>query len=95
MSINLVTLPYFISGSNGFFLESKKGEPYVEVFQAIRLEHIVVDYCSVEVLEADKIIPSSEWVKGEVATLMCFVLRLAPASLPSTVAENTTSGPAT
>ena len=52
-------------GDGSFFLETERGKEYSNVFRAIRLEHIIVDCCSVSVLETDRIIPASEeWVHG-------------------------------
>ena len=42
------------------FLETERGEPYVEVFRAIRVQHILNDVVSVHTLETDMIIPKSE-----------------------------------
>ena len=50
------------AGEGSFFLETERGKEFSSVFRAIRLEHIIVDCCSVSVLETDRIIPASEWV---------------------------------
>ena len=43
-----------------YFLETERGEPYIEVFRAIRIQHILNDIVSVQTLESDKIVPKSE-----------------------------------
>ena len=43
-----------------YFLDTEQGKAYHGVFQAIRFEHIIVDCCSVKVLEVDRIVPPSE-----------------------------------
>ena len=48
--------------SGGSFLEREAGLPYVEVFRAIRLQHILNDITSIESIEADRIIPQSEFM---------------------------------
>lgn len=42
-----------------YFLETERGEPYIEVFRAIRIQHILNDIVSVQTLESDKIVPKS------------------------------------
>lgn len=46
-------------GEDGYLLESAEGEPYTEVFRAIRLEAVIVDGASATTVERDKIIPQS------------------------------------
>ena len=43
-----------------YFLETERGQPYVQVFRAIRIPHILNDVVSVHTLESDRIIPESE-----------------------------------
>nr|XP_039269381.1 germ cell-less protein-like 1 [Styela clava] len=41
------------------FLDSQQGQPYIQVFQALRLQHIIRDFVSCRELEKDLIIPWS------------------------------------
>jgi len=51
----------WLTGKDGsFFLETEVGQRYVEVFRAIRLQHILNEVVSTGTLEVDRIIPESE-----------------------------------
>ncbi len=45
------------AGEGLTFLETEDGLPFVGVFGAIRLQHILNDFTSVKTLESDKIVP--------------------------------------
>ncbi|XP_013388946.1 germ cell-less protein-like 1 [Lingula anatina] len=42
-----------------YFLETEKGQQYVEAFQCLRFQHLVNDITSTQVLERDRIVPES------------------------------------
>ena len=45
------------------FLESPRGEKYLPVFAALRLQHVINDLPSAKILEEDRIIPQSKETK--------------------------------
>lgn len=56
----MVSSPLLAGRDGSFFLETEVGQPYVDVFQAIRLQHILNEVVSTGTLEADRIIPECE-----------------------------------
>ena len=56
----MVSSPLLAGIDGSFFLETEVGQPYVDVFQAIRLQHILNEVVSTGTLEADRIIPECE-----------------------------------
>ena len=57
----MATDVHLATGKDGsFFLETEVGQHYVEVFKAIRLQHILNEVVSTGTLEVDRIIPESE-----------------------------------
>ena len=45
-----------------FFLDTRDGQPYVEVFKSLRLNHLVNHHMDMEMLLTDRIIPRQVWV---------------------------------
>ena len=56
----MVSSPLLAGRDGSFFLETEVGQPYVDMFQAIRLQHILNEVVSTGTLEADRIIPECE-----------------------------------
>ena len=53
--------PALLTGRDeSFLLETEVGQPYMAVFRAIRLQHILNEVVSTGTLEADRIIPECE-----------------------------------
>ncbi len=40
-------------------LETEAGKPYQSVFEAVRLQHVINDIASAQILDTDRIIPES------------------------------------
>lgn len=53
---------YFHSGAesnDSFFLDREQGKPFIPLFKALRLQHIIRDFISCREVEKDRIIPGS------------------------------------
>jgi len=57
------------------FLETPHADPYVEVFKTLRIEHILTDLSSVQIVESDGILPNG-WLLNCYRSLWLHLLRL-------------------
>jgi len=62
MSLSSVLAPEWKSSEHGSLLASPHGQQFAGAFKALRLNHVLVDYSSVAILEGDGIIPNGQFV---------------------------------
>lgn len=77
-SILLIADTYFhrkAESNDSFFLDTEPGKPFIPVFKALRLQHIIRDFISCREVEKDRIIPGT-WLLQQYRQQWISMLRI-------------------